>query len=74
MSKLLASLVILKATLIAASVAFARGDALPVVLISAFLSLVQLGKPVSQVVTPETTVVSSSQDPHGKGRSGAGCL
>jgi hypothetical protein len=49
MSKLLAIVASLKAILIAASVAFARGDVLPVILLSVLFNLVQLGaKPVSQ--------------------------
>ena len=43
MSKLPAVLATLKATLIAASVAFARGDMLLVILISILLNLTQLG-------------------------------
>jgi hypothetical protein len=51
MSKLLAILATLKAILIAASVAFARGDMLPVILISILFNLAQLGeKPVGQAV------------------------
>jgi hypothetical protein len=47
MSKLLAILATLKAILIAASIAFARGDMLPVILISILLNLTQLGaKPI----------------------------
>jgi hypothetical protein len=75
MTNLLATLATLKAILVAASVAFARGDMLPVVLISALLSLVQLGaKPVSQVMPQDTTVVSSSHDRDGVRRSRAGGL
>jgi hypothetical protein len=49
MSKLLAIVASLKAILIAASVASARGDFLPVILISVLFNLVQLGaKPVGQ--------------------------
>jgi hypothetical protein len=67
MTKLLATVVTLKGILIAASIAVARGDAVPVVLISALFSLVQLdGKPVRQVVPQETTVVSSSHDRDGQ--------
>jgi hypothetical protein len=63
MSKLLAMLAALKAILIAASVAFARGDMLPVILISVLLNLAQLGaKPVSQAVPRDTIVVSRSHD------------
>ena len=62
MSKFLAILAALKITLIAASAAFARGEMLPVILISALFSLVQLGgKPVGGI-TPST--ISSSND-HG---------
>ena len=43
MSKLLAIVAILKGILVAASVAFARGDMLPVILISILLNLVELG-------------------------------
>ena len=43
MTKVLAAVAILKGILIAASVALARGDASAVVLVSALLSLVQLG-------------------------------
>jgi len=43
MSKLLAIVTSLMAILIAASVAFARGDMLPVILISVLFNLVQLG-------------------------------
>jgi Na+/H+-dicarboxylate symporter len=42
MSKLLTILATLKAILIAASVAFARGDVLPVILISILFNLAQL--------------------------------
>jgi mannose/fructose/N-acetylgalactosamine-specific phosphotransferase system component IIC len=53
MSKLLAILATLKPTLIAASVAFARGDMLPVILISTLLNLTQLGaKPIGGAVRP----------------------
>jgi mannose/fructose/N-acetylgalactosamine-specific phosphotransferase system component IIC len=53
MSKLLAILATLKPTLIAASVAFARGDMLPVILISILLNLTQLGaKPIGGAVRP----------------------
>ena len=63
MSKLLAILASLKAILIAASVAFARGDMLPVILISILFNLVQLGaKPVGQVLPEDTIVVSRSHD------------
>ena len=63
MSKLLAILATLKAILIAASVAFARGDMLPVILISVLFNLSQLGvKPIGQTVPRDTIVVSPSDD------------
>jgi Na+/H+-dicarboxylate symporter len=61
MSKLLAIVTSLKAILIAASGAFARGDVLPVILISILFNLAQLGaKPVGQAVPRDTIVVSRS--------------
>jgi hypothetical protein len=49
MSKLLATAATLKAILIAACVAFARGDMLSVILISVLFNLAELGaKPVGQ--------------------------
>ena len=63
MSKLLAILAALKAILFAASVAFARGDMLPVILISILFNLSQSGaKPVGQAVPQDTIVVSRSHD------------
>ena len=63
MSKLLAIVTSLKAILIAASVAFARGDLLPAILISILFNLVQLGgKPVGQAAPRDTIVVSRSHD------------
>ena len=63
MPKLLATLAALKAILIAASVAFARGDMLPVILISILFNLAQSGaKPVGQAVPQDTSVVSRSHD------------
>jgi mannose/fructose/N-acetylgalactosamine-specific phosphotransferase system component IIC len=63
MSKLLAILATLKAILIAASVALARGDMLPVILISILFNLAQLGaRPVGQAVPQDTIVVSRSHD------------
>jgi len=63
MPKLLAILATLKAILIAASVAFARGDMLPVILISILFNLAQLGvKPVGQALPRDTIVVSRSDD------------
>jgi hypothetical protein len=62
MSKFLAILAALKPTLIAASAAAARGEMLPVILISALFSLVQLGgKPAGGIAPP---VITSSHD-HG---------
>jgi hypothetical protein len=58
MSKLLAIVAAMKAILIGASIAFARGDMLPVILISMLFNLAQLGaKPVSQL--RDTIVISS---------------
>ena len=63
MSKLLTILATLKAILIAASVAFARGDVLPVILISILFNLAQLGaNPAGQAVPRDTVVVSRSDD------------
>jgi hypothetical protein len=63
MSKLLAIVASLKAILIAASVALARGDMLSVILISVLFTLAQLGaKPVDQTVPRDSMVVSSSDD------------
>ena len=63
MSKVLAIVAGLKAILIAASVAFARGDVLPVILISVLFNLAQLGaKPGDQTVPPDTIEVSRSHD------------
>ena len=62
MSKLLAIVASLKAILIAASVAFARGDMLPVILISVLFNLAQLGAKPVQAVPRDTIVVSRSHD------------
>jgi hypothetical protein len=63
MSKLLAIVASLKAILIAASVAFARGDMLSVILISVFFNLAGLGaKPVGQTVPRDSMSVSQSGD------------
>jgi hypothetical protein len=63
MSKLLAIVATLKATLIAVSFALARGDMLPVILISIAFNLAQLGaKPLGQVEQPDTIVVPRGQD------------
>ena len=59
MSKLLAVAAGLKAAALAAGIALARGDMLPVILISLVFNLVQLGaKPPSQAVPDEASVVS----------------
>ena len=63
MSKLLAMVATLKAILIAACVALARGDMLGVILISVLFSLTELGaKPVSQAVPRDSVAVSESND------------
>ena len=61
MSKLLAILATLKAILIAASVAFARGDMLPVILISVLLNQLS-AKPIGQAVPRDPVVSPPSQD------------
>jgi hypothetical protein len=63
MSKLLAIVTGLKAILIGAAFAFARGDILPVILISVVFNLVQLGvRPIGQAEPRDTIVVSRSHD------------
>ena len=63
MSKLLAILASLKAILIAASVAFARGDMLPVILISILLNLAELrAKPAGHAEPRDPVVVPRSLD------------
>jgi hypothetical protein len=63
MSKLLAAAATLKGTLFAASMDFARGDMLSVILVSVLLHLVQLGtKPVGQTLPRDPVVVSRSDD------------
>jgi hypothetical protein len=63
MSKLLAIVASLKAILVAASVAFARGDMLSVILISVLFNLAELGaKPVAQTVPRDSMAVSPSGD------------
>jgi hypothetical protein len=64
MSKLLAATATLKATFFAAGIAFARGDMLWVILISALFHLVQLGtKPVGQTQTvPRDPIVVLPSD------------
>ena len=66
MSKLLAMVATLKAILIAACVAFARGDMLSVILISVLFYLVELGaKPVGQTA-PRNSVAVSESNNHGR--------
>ena len=63
MSKLLTIVTGLKAILIGAAFAFARGDILPVILISVLFNLVQLGaRPIGQAEPRDTIVVSRSHD------------
>ena len=63
MSKLLAIAVTVKTILIAASIALARGEILPVILISVLFNLAELGvKPIGQTMPRDTIVVSPSDD------------
>jgi Na+/H+-dicarboxylate symporter len=63
MSKLLAIAATLKAILIAASFAFARGDMLSVILISALFNLTHVGAKTSGERTQrDNTVASRSHD------------
>ena len=63
MSKLLAIVASLKAILIAASFAFARGDMLSVILISVFFNLTHLGaKPSGETMPRDSMVVSRDHD------------
>jgi hypothetical protein len=63
MSKLLAVMTGLKAILMTASLALARGDMLPVILISVLLNLAQLGaKSVTPTEPQDSIVVSRSHD------------
>ena len=62
MSKLLAIVTSVKAILIAASVAFARGDVLPAILLSILFNLVQLGAKLAGRAERDTIVVSRSHD------------
>jgi mannose/fructose/N-acetylgalactosamine-specific phosphotransferase system component IIC len=60
---LIATVITVKATLFAASVAFARGDMPSVILVSALFRLVQLGtKSVGQALPRDPIVVSRSDD------------
>ena len=59
MSKFLAIAATLKAILLAASMALARGELLPVILISLLFNFAQLGaKPIAQTAPRDTIVVS----------------
>jgi Na+/H+-dicarboxylate symporter len=63
MSKLLFVAAYLKAILVASSFAFARGDMLPVIVISALFSLAQLNaKPIDQAELRDPVASSSSRD------------
>ena len=63
MSKLLAIVASLKGIFIMASIAFVRGDMLPVILISVVFNLAQLGaKPFGQAVSKDTIVIASDHD------------
>jgi hypothetical protein len=61
MAKFLGFLATLKITLITASVAFACGEILPVILISALFSLVQLNaKPAGGILPQGSAIISPS--------------
>jgi Na+/H+-dicarboxylate symporter len=63
MSKLLFVAAHLKAILVASNLAFARGDMLPVIVISALFSLAQLNaKSIDQAVLRDPVASSSSRD------------
>lgn len=63
MSKLLAIVAALKGILIAAGIAFARGDMLPIILISVLFNLAQLGaKPGAHAAPRDIILVSQSHD------------
>jgi hypothetical protein len=63
MSKLLAIVASLKGILVAASIALARGDMLPVILLSILFNLVQLGaKPIGHAAPRDIIVISSDHD------------
>jgi len=60
MSKLVAIAASLKVIFITASIAFVRGDMLPVILISVVFNLAQLGaKSVGQAAPRDTIVIAS---------------
>ena len=66
MSKLLAVAAYLKAIPVALSIAFSRGDMLPVIVISALFSLGQLNtKPIGQTELRDRTANAPSQDRNG---------
>jgi hypothetical protein len=62
MSKYIAIIASLKAILITASVAVARGDMFPVILISVLFNLAQLGVRPGPAEPQDTIVVSRSHD------------
>jgi hypothetical protein len=62
MSKLVALVAALKAILIGATFAFARGDMLPVILISVLFNLYQLGAKPWGEVQQDTIEISRSHD------------
>jgi hypothetical protein len=62
MSKLFATVTSVKANFIAASVAFARGDILPAILLSILFNLVQLGAKPAGRAERDTIVVLRSHD------------
>ena len=63
MSKLLPVATYLRATLVVSSFALARGEMLPVIVISALFSLAQLNaKPIGQPVLQQPVASSPSED------------
>ena len=63
MSKVLAIVASLKVIFITASIAFVRGDMLPVILISVVFNLAQLGaKSAGQAAPRDTIVIASNHD------------
>ena len=63
MSKLVSVAAYLKAILVAFSIAFARGDMLPVIVISALVSLAQLNtKPIGQTELRDPAASAPNQD------------
>jgi hypothetical protein len=66
MTKLLAFGASLKGIFIVASIAFVRGDMLPVILISALFNLAHLStKPFAQAVPRDTIVIAADDPPRG---------